>query len=327
MISYIKNADCFDEFKNIKKKSIDLILVDLPYGQTAHVWDVKIDLIKMWKELKKICKDSCIYIFFCTTKYGNEIINSNPLWFRYDLVWEKYNSVGFLSANKAPLRIHEMIYIFSFCGDDLNIERNLYLREYAKKIKKYINKSIRQIEKETEAKVCHFYTNGTQFSLPTLKSYNILIDKYKINKMNGFLEYKELEKKNKKPTYNPQKTTGHKPYKGRDEKTATPYGFINKSKKNNNGERFPTSILKYGNDKQKYHGTQKPVAILEWLIKTYSNEGDLVVDFTMGSGSTIEACINTNRRYIGIEKNKDIFKIAKGRIDAILKNDKNVLIV
>jgi site-specific DNA-methyltransferase (adenine-specific) len=62
----------------------------------------------MWNNLKRICKNNCQYIFFTTTKYGNELINSNPKWFKYDLVWEKSHSVGYLSAKKMPLRNYEM---------------------------------------------------------------------------------------------------------------------------------------------------------------------------------------------------------------------------
>ena len=83
---------------------------------------------------------------------------------------------------------------------------------------------------------------------------------------------------------------------------------------NESGERHPTSILKFNNPNKPVHRTQKPVEICEWLIKTYSNEGDTVLDFCMGSGSSIVACINTNRDYIGIEKDSDIFKIAEARI-------------
>ena len=69
------------------------------------------------------------------------------------------------------------------------------------------------------------------------------------------------------------------------------------------------------------HATQKPVELCEWLIKTYSNEGDTVLDFCMGSGSTIVSCINTNREYIGIEKDPDIFRIAETRINEVLDSD------
>ena len=116
-----------------------MVLVDLPYGQTACEWDVKIDLIEMWKQLKIICKDNCQYVFFTTTKFGIELINSNPKWFRYDLVWKKCKSVGYLNANRMPLRNHEMIYIFSKSNvsdtlHNINVSHNLELREYAKKI-------------------------------------------------------------------------------------------------------------------------------------------------------------------------------------------------
>ena len=94
----IYNNDCLDQLPKLEKKSIDLVVVDLPYGQTACKWDSVIDLNKMWEELKKVCKDECIYVFFCTTKFGVSLINSNPKWFRYDLVWEKTKALGFLSA-------------------------------------------------------------------------------------------------------------------------------------------------------------------------------------------------------------------------------------
>ena len=77
---------------------------------------------------------------------------------------------------------------------------------------------------------------------------------------------------------------------------------------------YPSNILYYDLDKDKYHPTQKPVSLLEYLIKTYTNENEVVLDFTMGSGSTGVACMNTNRRFIGIELDKNYFEIAKNRI-------------
>ena len=80
-------------------------------------------------------------------------------------------------------------------------------------------------------------------------------------------------------------------------------------------ERFPRSVLKYHKNGEKLHPTQKPLELCEWLIKTYSNEGDLVLDYCMGSGTTPLACKKTNRRYIGVEKDKDIFKTAEARLN------------
>ena len=86
-------------------------------------------------------------------------------------------------------------------------------------------------------------------------------------------------------------------------------------------ERFPSNILYYDvvDIKKRIHPTQKPVDLLEYLIKTYTNEGDLVLDFTMGSGSTGVACFNTNRNFMGIELDKKYFNIAKNRIENVEK--------
>ena len=102
MNNQIFNDDCFNVFNKIEKDTVDMVLLDLPYGQTACEWDIKIDLQKMWKELKRICKGKCQFVFFTTTKYGNDLINSNKKYFKYDLVWEKHVTVGFLNCNKMP---------------------------------------------------------------------------------------------------------------------------------------------------------------------------------------------------------------------------------
>lgn len=84
--------------------------------------------------------------------------------------------------------------------------------------------------------------------------------------------------------------------------------------------RYPKSILKFKKDKKHLHPTQKPVALLEYLIKTYTNENEIVLDNCMGSGSTMVACINTNRRYIGIEKDEHYFEIAVNRVSGFIKD-------
>ena len=89
--------------------------------------------------------------------------------------------------------------------------------------------------------------------------------------------------------------------------------------------RYPKSILKFNRDKDKLHPTQKPVELLEYLIKTYTNEGEVVLDFTMGSGSTGVACVNTNRKFIGIELDETYFNIAKERIEEAVKKKEELL--
>ena len=118
----------------------------------------------------------------------------------------------------------------------------------------------------------------------------------------------------KPPTYNKQLWFST-PYKCKNGSLSANYGnrgqVVTDSK---NGERCPLSILSFGRDGTKKHPTQKPVAILEWLIKTYTNEGETVLDNCMGSGSTGVACINTGRNFIGIEMDAGYFETAKDRI-------------
>jgi len=129
---------------------------------------------------------------------------------------------------------------------------------------------------------------------------------------------------NKLPTYNPQLEQG-KPYKKINYLQNRGTGIYGKTgeKENyqhdNKGTRYPKTVLEFSNpNNNSLHPTQKPVPLLEYLIKTYSNEGDTVLDFTMGSGSTGVAAKNTNRKFIGIEMDKNYFDIAKNRIESTL---------
>ena len=135
------NDDCLKVMKDISSNSIDLILCDLPFGCLAATgmteeekesgkygnrvlcwreggeWDIKINLEEFWKEVKRIRRNEHTpTLHFCTTRYGYELIQSNPKEFRYDLVWFKERGVSFLSVNKMPMRSHEMVYVFSKMG-------------------------------------------------------------------------------------------------------------------------------------------------------------------------------------------------------------------
>jgi len=247
------NDDCFKIFPKIKDKSIDLFILDLPYGITSCDWDILIDLDKMWIEIKRTMKPNAIICFFCTTKFGYSIIKSNEKWFKYDLIWKKSKKVGHLSANKREMRQHENIYIF----------------------------------------------------------------------------------KDKQGTYNPQKLEG-KPYKSKGSGNIAIYNNKKRTPIDNKGDRHPSSIiehnnpiletentiLEHNNPHKTIHRTEKPVSLLEYLIKTYSNEKDTVMDFTMGSGSCGIACMNTDRKFIGVEMNNDIFKLTKERINTHKKEMK-----
>ena len=136
---------------------------------------------------------------------------------------------------------------------------------------------------------------SSQFSLCTEQTYNDLIDIFGIDEMQGFRVYSELKKDD----------DAHK------KSIARVFNL-------HDGKKYKSNILEYKKDYNGYHPTQKPVLLLEDLIKTYSNEGDTVLDFTCGSGSTGVAALNTNRKFIGIELDPDYFKIAEQRINEAL---------
>jgi DNA modification methylase len=119
----------------------------------------------------------------------------------------------------------------------------------------------------------------------------------------------------KPPTYRPQMRVGFKPYTQAQGKTkSSNYGSQTGAITVSDGSRYPLTVVDFARDKDKQHPTQKPVALMEYLIRTYTNEGEVVLDFTMGSGTTGVAALNTGRRFIGIERDEAYFDIAEARI-------------
>lgn len=129
-MSLLLHGDCLEVMKTLPDASVDCFVCDLPYGclsggnkqterkggafpEAGCSWDVKIDLAAFWVEVKRLCKsDNTPILMFCNTRFGIDLINSNPTWFRYDLVWDKQRGINFLAANKRPMTSHEMIYVF-----------------------------------------------------------------------------------------------------------------------------------------------------------------------------------------------------------------------
>lgn len=239
-INKLHLGDCLDLMKEIPEKSVDMILCDLPYQVTTRQqWDVIIPFDKLWENYERIIKENGIICLTATEPFRTKLISSNFNLFKYDLIWEKNKSTGFLNSKKQPLRNHESVLIF----------------------------------------------------------------------------YK------KQPTYNPQKTEGKSRKAGfkRNEQTNTLiYGHTNESKYIYTDKRFPVSVLKFdvlNNDSnEKFHSAQKPVELLEYLIKTYTNENDLILDNCAGSGSTLVAARRTSRNFIGIEKEEKFWNLANERL-------------
>lgn len=239
---FLINTDCLNYMPLLPSKSIDMILCDLPYGRTQNKDDNPIPFELLWAQYERIIKDNGCIALFGQGLFYVDLVNSNRKLFRYDLIWDKVLTSGFLNAKRMPLRQHEQIAIF----------------------------------------------------------------------------YKSL------PTYNPQFTTGQPlhgkgiAYKHKELKNQNYGKFqVTDDERKGNTEKYPTSILRFSKPHSSVakHRTEKSIACLEWLIKTYTNEGDIVLDNCMGAGSCGIACKNTNRRFIGIEKDRHYFDIANERIN------------
>ncbi len=242
-INKIYNEDCIIGMKRIKDKSIDFICCDLPYGVTANKLDIIIPFDLLWNEYNRIIKDNGCIALFGQGLFYVDLVNSNRKAFKYDLVWNKILTTGFLNAKRQPLRQHEQIAIF----------------------------------------------------------------------------YK------KQPTYNPQMEVGAPSHsKGiifnQKEVSNSNYGKytpINVDLESN--LKYPKSIISFQkpHPSKSLHRTEKAVECIEYLIKTYTNDGDIVLDNCIGSGTSAVACINTGRNYIGFELDKHYFEVANYRISNI----------
>jgi len=183
------------------------------------------------------------------------------------------------------------------------------LRAYFELIMNFIGLNLKQINNKLGHRRAEhsFYINSTQYGLCTEKTYLELISVFGIDKMTGFKRFELLKSINEE-------------FKKEMEIDRLKYLDLHNKKYPSTfnlwgGGKFKSNILKYKKDYNGFHPTQKPVLLLEDLIKTFSNESDLIVDMTMGSGSTGVAAKNLNRNFIGIELDENYFNIAKQRIE------------
>jgi len=302
-------GDCLVESDKIESGSVDLILTDLPYGtmegqsdsgiyhqgKEKHEWDNIIPTDKIMQIANRMLRKNGKMILFAQEPFTNKLMNSETsnISFNYRAIWLKDTLGSFMRSKKALLYKTEDILIFTKTIEDKSEHplQDYFYDEFIKSgisVKEYCNKL-----KTKHAS--HFFTKGMQFRTPNenyLKQlqeltglFNITIEEVK-QKQKEFLEYNRV---NFGSTFNLKE-----------------------------GDKYKSNIFEFKRDRDNYHPTQKPVLLLEDLIRTFSNENDLVVDFTMGSGSTMLACKNLNRNGIGIEKEENYFKIAQERINSTL---------
>jgi len=304
-------GDCLIESDKIESGSVDLILTDLPYGtmkgaeksniygskdKPKHEWDSVIDTEKIMQLANRILRKNGKMILFAQDPFSTELktkaIPNLP--YNYSLIWEKDTFAFALIAKKAPVNYYEDILVFSKKDDPSDGNE---LRDYFKEQRQLIkNISLIEINRvafgDTKGKdgmagnILSSYKKG--WSFPTKEKYTKLQESYDIclKPYEELKEINDLHKNSFASTFNLWE-----------------------------GNKYKSNILKYKKDYNGFHPTQKPILLLEDLIRTFSNENDLVVDLTMGSGSTGVACKNLNRNFIGIEMDENYFNIAKERIN------------
>ena len=331
-MAQLLHGDCLEEMKSIDDESIDLIFCDLPYGQTSCKWDCKIDLDKFWIEIMRIKKLNTPIFFTTTTKFGVDLINSAPkkCFFRYDIVWVKSAPAGFLSAKKMPMRKHEMVYVFyeKLPFYDLSSHKHKFLKEQPKpKIIKDTKLGTNTYDTEKRKKPILRLSDQAQYDPPLPTS--VINEKYtyqqdKEKDLYGTDIRKEVRQGKdvgKSSIYEPPLPTSIIKEDCYNAKERFKNGKLKKNPRHlQKGDDpiyeppLPTSMLEIKTTRGK-HSTEKPVALMEWILKYYSKEGDTVLDPTMGSGSTGVACVNMNRNFIGIEKDPEYYEVAVNRIE------------
>ena len=302
MIQLFK-GDCLVESDKIESGTVDLILTDLPFGTVTNLgdsdgishgmkgktaWDSVIDTDKIYAIANRILRKNGKMILFCQEPFTTELITKAlpNLPFNYRMIWEKDHFANSLIAKKAPVNYYEDILVFRKKYDTETNPIQTYMLDEFRKCGKPIS-----FYKE----LCGFSGN---------QPYNWFSPKNDGTKQWAFPLKKHYEKLS---------ITGYflKPFEEIEEMDLKYRATFNLWE----GKKYKSNILKYKKDYDGHHPTQKPVLLLEDLIKTFSNTGDIVVDLTMGSGSTGVAAVNTGRRFIGIEMDDKYFEIAEQRIN------------
>ena len=240
-------GDCLELMKNIPDKSVDMILCDLPYGNTACKWDLIIPFDKLWEQYNRIIKDEGVICLFGSEPFSSKLRLSNFEMYKYDWIWKKNKASNFINCKYQPLKSYENICVFAKKSCTYSPKGNM-----------------------------NYYPQGI-----------IVLDKPKKQRRTG---NKQGEIYHSNPNVETTQTVSN----------------------------YPNSIIEFDMEVKNIHPTQKPIDLLEYLIKTYTSEKDVVLDNTMGSGSTGIAALNTNRKFIGIELEPQYFEIAEKRIQDVV---------
>lgn len=236
VVAYL--GDCFEVLPKLPALSIDMVMVDLPYGTTYASWDSVLPMGKLWAAYDAVVKKRGAHVFTASQPFTSALIGSRPDWFRCSWVWDKTFAANFFNAKIHPLKVHEDVIVFG---------------------------------------------SG-------------------------------------KTTYNPQKVPGK-----RNEPHGTKHAGASATRlmvhqagipADLSGMKYPKSIQTFAKHASSVglHPTQKPTALYEYFMKTYSNEGECVLDNCAGSGTAGEAALLTGRKAILIEKDEHYFNVTCERL-------------
>lgn len=295
-------GDCRAQVENIEPGSADLVLTDPPYGtvkgadidgwdEDTTEWDDAFPPSELMRMSRRVLRKKGKAAIFAQEPYTSELIASPPLDvpFSYRLIWKKQTFGNALVAKTAPVKEHEDIVVFSKEHDTGETHP---LRSYFGDVLEYISLPKGEILNRIGERADHcFRVDSPQFALCTRETYEALKSEFDIDEMDGFRSYDTLNEADEQ------------------HKASVPSVFNLPPDK-----KYKSDILEYPKPHTGDHPTQKPVPLLEDLIRTFTYEGDLVVDFTAGSGSAAVAAQNTGRRFIAIEKDPEYFETAAGRI-------------
>ena len=304
--AWLMFGDCLERMKEIPDGSVDMVLTDPPYGIMAgaertnkygnadkprHDWDVKLNTADMLVECNRILRPNGALVLFAQDPYTSELITGSHdnLPFSYRYTWLKDNFAFALGCKKAPVNYTEDVLVFFKKYED---KRGHPMQGVFKSELDRVGLSVSDVvDSLGTTHASHFFSQGKQFRVPNAEYLAGL-------QALGMCEWLTI-----------------------DEIRSAQNEFINDFKMKHpvvfnlpHGAKYKSNVLEYRKDYSGHHPTQKPVALLSDLVETYTNEGDTVLDFTMGSGSTGVACANTDRKFIGIELDPTYYGIACERI-------------
>lgn len=295
------NGDCLGVMPWLTPGSVDLVLADPPYGvmsKSTHdikgwesrniEWDKPLDHKAVFDACERVLRVNGKCVLFSQDPYTARLTSEDTpgLPFSYRAVWVKNNAGNVLGCKKNMVSYFEDICVFS--KKEYDYEHKHPSRDYLLQEKNKCQ-GVNFNELLGNCMASHYFTNGFQFSIPSRENYE------KLQSTGNFQKpYQELLDENRRY------------------RESIPKSTFNLWE----GGKFKSNVLQYPKDGGGFHPTQKPVALLEDIIQTFTNPGDTVLDFTMGSGSTGVACMNTGRNFIGIELDQGYFETAKNRIEA-----------